>query len=165
MRWTAVLAVTLVIAAAGAGGSPSAAEEPVLIVPFGANAPGLELREVVGNLECMLGLDTVAVYGQLPGFAARLSIAQLNRLERSGTIGPPLVEKGSFLLRPWADDPAVAERRIAELQQRVGFTVDVRFNRRAFHGWGATLDWQQLDRLDAERLRAPPRWGRSTASG
>jgi hypothetical protein len=152
MRWKAALAVaTLVVVAAGTGGSPSAGEEPVLIVPFGTNAPGVGLNEAVTNLECMLGLDALAVYHQLPGFAARLSTAQLQRLERSAVIGSPLVEKGSFLIHPHTDDGAVAERRVAELQQRIGFTVDVGFNRGAFHGWGATLDWQQLDRLDAER--------------
>ena len=152
MRWKAVLAVaTLVVVAAGTGGSTSAVEEPVLIIPFGANAPGVTLHEAVDNLECMLGLDTLAVYYQLPGFAARLSPAQLKRLERSAVIGSPLMEKGSFLLHPFAQDGAAAEQRIVELQRRLGFTVDVRFNRGDFRGWGATLDWQQLDRVDAER--------------
>lgn len=133
------------------GSSPSAGEEPVRIVPFGINGPGVAVQEAVGNLECMLGLDALAVYRKLPGFAARLSTAQLKRLERSALIGPPLVEKGSFLLHPFAPDGAAAERRIVELRQRIGFTVDVRFNRGDFRGWGATLDWQQLGRLDDER--------------
>ena len=63
---------------------------------------------------------------------------------------PLLTERGSFLLWVAVQDADTAERRIAELQRSIGFTVDVRFNRGYFRGWGAVLDWRQLARLDSE---------------
>jgi hypothetical protein len=140
-----------VAVAAGTGGSVAAEEQPVRIVPFGGGA-AFDLDEAIDNLECVLGFTSIARYHHygLSGFAARLSETQLRRLERSGRVGHPLVERGSFLLRVFASDPAAAERTIAELERIIGFTVDLRFGRGDFRGWGAVLDWHQLLLLDLD---------------
>jgi hypothetical protein len=139
------------VVAAGTGGSVAAEEQPVRIVPFNGGA-AFDLDEAIDNFECVLGFTSLARYHHygLSGFAARLSETQLHRLERSGRVGRPLVERGSFLLRVFASDPAAAERRVAELERDIGFTVDLRFGRGDFRGWGAVLDWHQLLLLDLE---------------
>jgi hypothetical protein len=150
MRHKAVLVLsTLLFVAAGTGSSVGAGSQPVRIVPFSGYA-ALEFDEAMDNLECVLGFTSLARYRTYGGFAARLSDRQLLRLERSGLVGRPLVESGSFLLRVDAPDLAAAERRIAELERRIGFTVDLRFGRGDFRGWGAALDWLQLQLLDYE---------------
>jgi hypothetical protein len=152
LRWKAVPLIAVAVAvAAGTGGSVAAEEQPVRIVPFGGGA-AFDLDEAIDNLECVLGFTSIARYHHygLSGFAARLSETQLRRLERSGRVGHPLVERGSFLLRVFASDPAAAERTIAELERIIGFTVDLRFGRGDFRGWGAVLDWHQLLLLDLD---------------
>ena len=152
MRWKAVplMAVAMAVAA-GTGGSVAAEEQPVRIVPFNGGA-AFDLDEAIDNLECVLGFTSLARYHHygLTGFAAPLSDPQLRRLERSGRVGRPLLERGSFLLRVFASDPAAAERRVGELERTIGLTVDLRFGRGDFRGWGAVLDWHQLLLLDLE---------------
>jgi hypothetical protein len=122
------------------------------IVAFASGKPQVPLDEAVRNLECMLGFKARAVYHKsgLRGLAAQLSTPQLNRLQRTALFKPILVERGTFLLRPNVQDPEVAEQRIAALERSIGFTVDVRFNRGYFRGWGADLDWRQLALLEEE---------------
>jgi hypothetical protein len=142
----------LAIVLAGAAASAGAGEQPVTLIAFESGKPAVPLDEAVSNLECMLGFRALARYHKvgLRGFAARLSSQQLSRLQRTALVRPVPAERGSFLLHVAAQDSDTAERRIAELQRRIGFTVDVRFNRGYFRGWGAALGWRQLASLDSE---------------
>ena len=148
----ALAAIAAVILAAAAGSSLGAQQQPVSILTFAQTYPLRSLDEGVDNAECLLGFTSLARYHRqgLLGFAARLSEPQLRRLESSGLVLPPMAERGEFLFNVSELDPDAADRRVSELEHSIGFSVDVRFHRKSFQGWGASLDWRQLALLDRQ---------------
>lgn len=153
MTRTAALALTIVaLAAAGSAVATASKQQPVRIAAFVDGEPPNALDEAIDNVECMLNIKTLARYHKdgLRGFAARLSATQINRLARTRVFRPALRGRGSFLLHVAAPDRDAVEARVAALEQRLGFSVDVGFDRDFFRGFGAVLDWRQLARIDSE---------------
>jgi len=148
----ALAAIAAVILAAATGSSLGAQEQPVSIVSFAPSYPLVSVDRGIDNAECVLGFSSLARYGRpgLRGFAARLSDSQLRRLDGTGLVLAPLVERGEFLLNVSESDPDAADQRVSELEHAIGFSVDVRFHRKNFQGWGAALDWRQLAQLDQQ---------------
>ncbi len=145
-RIAVVGCLALVVAAPSLARSGAISRETrIVLLPSGVDS-----QRKATNVECALRAPVKAVLNRIHGFAVGLSEPELNRLRTDPEILLVRPDPGSWVASIDSRDPAFVEARTRELERQLGFTSDQRYNTATYRGFGAVLDWRQLNRLSGE---------------